>query len=58
MSVTISILDVNDNKPLFAKEIFNITMNENLPGDTQVITLVDQKPMSSFALRLISLYLI
>ena len=37
MSVTISILDVNDNKPQFAQEIFNITMNENLPGDTQVI---------------------
>ena len=34
--VTISILDVNDNKPSFNNEVLNISISENLPGDTQV----------------------
>ncbi|XP_065063594.1 protocadherin Fat 4-like isoform X2 [Rhopilema esculentum] len=37
VSVWITILDVNDNTPMFSRSLYNITVNEDLPGDSQVV---------------------
>ena len=36
VTVVISLLDINDNTPTFDKTIYNISVDENIPGDSQV----------------------
>ena len=36
VTVVISLLDINDNTPKFDKTIYNISVDENVPGDSQV----------------------
>ncbi|XP_047441828.1 protocadherin alpha-8-like [Mugil cephalus] len=37
MNILINILDVNDNGPVFSKEVYTVTLNENTPVGTKVI---------------------
>eukprot|EP00794_Sanderia_malayensis_P011813 gene11813-13037_t len=38
-SVIITLLDVNDNVPRFSARVYNVSVNENIQGDSQVIKL-------------------
>ncbi|KAM9740542.1 protocadherin alpha-7-like isoform 12-T12 [Menidia menidia] len=37
MNILIKILDVNDNVPVFSKDVYSVTLNENAPVGTTVI---------------------
>ncbi|XP_030621275.1 protocadherin alpha-3-like [Chanos chanos] len=37
MEITIDVLDVNDNMPIFSKEMYSVRLNENVPVGTTVI---------------------
>ncbi|CDQ76452.1 unnamed protein product [Oncorhynchus mykiss] len=39
MRITVDVLDVNDNTPVFTKEVYSVTLNENAPLDTTVIQM-------------------
>ncbi|XP_019645842.1 PREDICTED: protocadherin Fat 4-like [Branchiostoma belcheri] len=40
MQVTVTVSDVNDNKPTFSQDQFNVFVNENVPSGTLVTTMV------------------
>uniref|UniRef100_A0A8C4CDD4 Cadherin domain-containing protein n=1 Tax=Denticeps clupeoides TaxID=299321 RepID=A0A8C4CDD4_9TELE len=37
MEVSVDVLDVNDNMPVFTKDVYSVTLNENAPPGTTVI---------------------
>ncbi|XP_062381365.1 protocadherin beta-15-like [Sardina pilchardus] len=37
MNIIVDVLDVNDNMPVFTKEVYSVTLNENSPVGTTVI---------------------
>uniref|UniRef100_A0A8C1YBG9 Cadherin domain-containing protein n=1 Tax=Cyprinus carpio TaxID=7962 RepID=A0A8C1YBG9_CYPCA len=37
MEITINVLDINDNVPLFTKDFYSVMLNENAPAGTTVI---------------------
>ncbi|XP_069026677.1 protocadherin alpha-3-like [Embiotoca jacksoni] len=37
MNILINVLDVNDNVPIFSKDVYSVTLNENAPVGTTVI---------------------
>ncbi|XP_074530045.1 protocadherin alpha-8-like isoform X30 [Halichoeres trimaculatus] len=37
LNLTIKVLDTNDNRPTFTKEVYSVTLQENVPLDTFVI---------------------
>ncbi|XP_076860651.1 protocadherin beta-15-like [Brachyhypopomus gauderio] len=37
MEITVTILDVNDNLPVFTKDVYSVTLNENAPIGTTVL---------------------
>ncbi|XP_033948856.1 protocadherin alpha-8-like [Pseudochaenichthys georgianus] len=39
IEITVDVLDVNDNSPVFTKEVYSATLKENVPVDTVVIQL-------------------
>ncbi|XP_061755625.1 putative protocadherin beta-18 [Nerophis ophidion] len=39
MNILINVLDVNDNAPVFSKDVYSVTLNENSPIGTAVIQL-------------------
>uniref|UniRef100_A0A4W5NQS5 Protocadherin 2 alpha a 15 n=1 Tax=Hucho hucho TaxID=62062 RepID=A0A4W5NQS5_9TELE len=39
MRITVDVLDVNDNTPVFTKEVYSVTLNENAPLGTTVIQI-------------------
>ncbi|XP_060905115.1 protocadherin alpha-10-like [Labrus mixtus] len=39
LNLTITVLDTNDNRPVFSKDIYTVTLNENAPIGTLVIKL-------------------
>ncbi|XP_029571725.1 protocadherin alpha-3-like [Salmo trutta] len=39
MRITVDVLDVNDNTPVFTKEVFSVTLNENAPLGTTVMQM-------------------
>ncbi|XP_052364132.1 protocadherin alpha-7-like isoform X4 [Oncorhynchus keta] len=39
MRITVDVLDVNDNTPVFTKEVYSVTLNENAPLGTTVIQM-------------------
>ncbi|XP_030621262.1 protocadherin Fat 4-like [Chanos chanos] len=39
MNITITVLDSNDNRPIFSEEIYSVTLQENVPNGTVVIKL-------------------
>ncbi|XP_064810550.1 protocadherin alpha-3-like isoform X20 [Oncorhynchus masou masou] len=39
MRITVDVLDVNDNSPVFTKEVYSVTLNENAPLGTTVIQM-------------------
>ncbi|XP_036798721.1 protocadherin alpha-3 isoform X19 [Oncorhynchus mykiss] len=39
MRITVDVLDINDNTPVFTKEVYSVTLNENAPLGTTVIQM-------------------
>ncbi|XP_076860653.1 protocadherin gamma-C3-like [Brachyhypopomus gauderio] len=39
MEITVNILDVNDNFPVFTKDVYSVTLNENAPVGTTVLRM-------------------
>ncbi|XP_045574123.1 protocadherin alpha-7 isoform X7 [Salmo salar] len=39
MRITVDVLDVNDNTPVFTKEVYSVTLNENAPLGTTVMQM-------------------
>ncbi|XP_030595807.1 protocadherin alpha-3-like isoform X23 [Archocentrus centrarchus] len=37
MSILVNVLDVNDNAPVFSKDVYSVTLNENVPVGTLII---------------------
>ncbi|XP_029959550.1 protocadherin alpha-3-like isoform X17 [Salarias fasciatus] len=37
MNIIVKVLDVNDNVPVFSKDVYSVTVSENAPVDTSVI---------------------
>ncbi|XP_061581276.1 protocadherin alpha-8-like isoform X28 [Cololabis saira] len=37
MTIIVNVLDVNDNTPIFSKDTYSVTLNENVPVGTKVI---------------------
>lgn len=37
MEITVDVLDVNDNMPVFTKDVYSVTLNENSPIGTTVV---------------------
>ncbi|XP_036933950.1 protocadherin alpha-8-like [Acanthopagrus latus] len=37
MNIKVNVLDINDNAPVFSKEVYSVTLNENAPVGTTVI---------------------
>ncbi|KAM9849747.1 protocadherin beta-15-like [Aulostomus maculatus] len=37
LNLTITVLDANDNRPLFSKDVYNVVLTENAPAGTLVI---------------------
>ncbi|XP_072252479.1 protocadherin alpha-3-like [Leuresthes tenuis] len=39
MNIQINVLDVNDNTPIFSKDVYSVTVNENAPVGTTVVVV-------------------
>uniref|UniRef100_G3Q1C0 Cadherin domain-containing protein n=1 Tax=Gasterosteus aculeatus TaxID=69293 RepID=G3Q1C0_GASAC len=39
MNITVIVLDVNDNAPVFSKDVYSVVLNENAPMGTTVVQL-------------------
>uniref|UniRef100_A0A3P9AT12 Si:ch73-379j16.2 n=1 Tax=Maylandia zebra TaxID=106582 RepID=A0A3P9AT12_9CICH len=39
LNLTITVLDANDNRPVFSKDVYTVSLDENAPKGTQVIKL-------------------
>ncbi|XP_037531495.1 protocadherin alpha-7-like [Nematolebias whitei] len=37
LSITVRVLDINDNRPVFSKEVYSVTLRENTPINTIII---------------------
>ncbi|XP_077957411.1 protocadherin alpha-3 isoform X36 [Gasterosteus aculeatus] len=37
MNITVNVLDVNDNAPVFSKDVYSVVLNENAPMGTTVV---------------------
>uniref|UniRef100_A0A3Q0S039 Cadherin domain-containing protein n=1 Tax=Amphilophus citrinellus TaxID=61819 RepID=A0A3Q0S039_AMPCI len=37
MSILLNVLDINDNAPVFSKDVYSVTLNENVPVGTTII---------------------
>ncbi|KAM4621843.1 protocadherin beta-18-like [Polymixia lowei] len=40
VKITVDVLDVNDNMPVFKKDVYSVTLNENSPIGTKVIQVI------------------
>ena len=47
VNITISVLDVNDNAPAFTRELFNVTVGEDIAVNTPILRFTAQDPDST-----------